>query len=92
MNAFTKISEKGQIVVPKGTRGRLGWEVGLDLEVIEHEDSVTLRRRRPSKTLSPDQAVAEFKLLYRHEGPPASLQDLKDGARRMASGEHAFRE
>ena len=92
MNAYTKISEKGQVVVPKGTRGRLGWEAGLDLEVIEHEDSITLRRRRPAKTLSPDEAVAEFKRLYRHEGPPVLPQDMKAGARRMASGEDDFRE
>ena len=91
MNAFTKISEKGQVVVPKTTRDRLGWEAGLDLEVIEHEDSVTLRRRRAAKTLSPDQAVAEFQRLYRHEGPPVSLDEMKAGARRMASGEDDFR-
>lgn len=91
MNAFTKISEKGQVVVPKPVRDRLGWETGLDLEVIEHEDGVTLRRRRPAKTLSPDQAVAEFQRLYHHEGPPVSLDDMKAGARRMASGEDGFR-
>ena len=92
MNAFTRISDKGQIVVPKGTRDRLGWEAGLDLEVIEHDDSVTLRRRRPTKTLSPAQAVAEFKRIYQHEGPPVSLEEMKEGARRMASGEDVFRE
>ncbi|MHA6721993.1 AbrB/MazE/SpoVT family DNA-binding domain-containing protein [Sphingomonas sp. RS2018] len=91
MNAFTKISEKGQVVLPKGTRDRLGWEPGLDLEVIEHADSVTFRRRRPAKTLSPADAVAAFQALYRHEGPPASLDDMKAGARRIASGEDVIR-
>ncbi|KQN25019.1 hypothetical protein ASE86_01735 [Sphingomonas sp. Leaf33] len=91
MNAFTKLSEKGQVVVPVATRHRLGWTAGLDLEVIEHEDGVTFRRKRSAKTLTPDQAVAGFKKLYRHEGPPASLDDMKDAARRMASGEDMFR-
>ena len=86
------MSSKGQIVVPRGTRDRLGWEAGLDLEVIEHEDSVTLRRKCPVKTLSPEQAVVQFRQLYRHEGPPVSLADMKDGARRIASGEDRIRE
>ncbi len=77
MNAITKMSEKGQVVVPAATRRRLGWDAGLDLEVIETEDSVTLRARpKPAKTLTVDQAVAAFKRLYQHEGPPVPIEHL----------------
>lgn len=87
MNAYTRMSEKGQVVVPAATRRRLGWDAGLDLEVIETEDSVTLRARsRHAKALTIDQAVSELRKLYRHEGPPVPIErlgwsaDLQDDA------------
>lgn len=76
MNAYTKISEKGQVVVPKATRDRLGWGAGLDLEVIEHGDSVTLKRRMATKTLTVEEAVARLKQIYKHRGPPVPIDDL----------------
>lgn len=90
MNMFTRLSGKGQVVVPAATRIRLGWEAGLDLEVIEHDDGVTFKRRRADKSLSPEHAVAEFRKLYQHKGPPATLAAMSEGARRMASGEDQF--
>ena len=92
MNAFTKLSGKGQIVVPKATRDRLGWAPGTDLEVIETADGVTLRPRRVCKTLTPAEAVAEFRRLYQHKGPPVSLEEMEESAHRMASGEDRIRE
>ncbi len=86
MNAFTKLSGKGQVVVPKATRDRLGWAAGLDLEVIETGDAVTLRPRRPAGQLSVEEAMARFRRLYRHDGPELPLDrlgwspDVDDGA------------
>lgn len=76
MNAFTKVSEKGQVVVPKAVRDRLGWQPGTDLEVVEVGDGVTLRRRRRGATLTVDQAVARLRSLYRHDGPPVPVEHL----------------
>lgn len=92
MNAFTRLSAKGQVVVPKATRDRLGWEPGIDLELIETRDGVTLRPRRREKTLTPEQAVQIFQTLYRHEGPPVPLGEMKASARDMASGDDTFDE
>lgn len=76
MNAHTKISEKGQVVVPKATRDRLGWQPGTDLEVIEGKDAVTLRRRQSQKTLTVDEAIIRLRQLYRHQGPPVPIEKL----------------
>ena len=76
MNAYTKISEKGQVVVPKATRDRLGWQPGTDLEVIETGDAVTLRSKRQRNTLTVAEATARFREIYRHEGPPLSIEQL----------------
>lgn len=78
MNAYTKLSAKGQVVVPKATRDRLGWVAGTDLELIESGDGVTLRPRRSGKTLSPAETVAEFRRLYQHKGPPVTLEEMKE--------------
>ena len=44
MTAQTKLSAKGQVVIPKDVRDRLGWLQGSELEVVETGDSVILRR------------------------------------------------
>ena len=76
MNAFTRISEKGQVVVPKATRDRLGWLPGTDLEIVETSDAVTLRPRRPGGRLTVEDAVARFRMLYQHDGPPVPVEEL----------------
>jgi AbrB family looped-hinge helix DNA binding protein len=76
MNALTRMSGKGQVVVPKDVRDRLGWLPGEDLEVIESADGVTFRRQRRGKTLSVQEAVARLRVLYRHEGPPVPIDQL----------------
>ena len=76
MNVFTRISEKGQLVVPKATRDRLGWVPGTELEIVETSDAVTLRPRRAEGKLTVTQAVAELRRIYQHEGPPVSVEQL----------------
>lgn len=76
MNAFTKVSEKGQVVVPKAARERLGWQPGTELEVIESGDSVTLRPRRRGAVLSPEEAIARLRKIYRHRGVPVPVEQL----------------
>lgn len=77
MNMHTKMSEKGQVVVPKAVRDRLGWLPGTDLEVIETEGGVTLRPRSTRTKLTVEQAVARFRKLYTHVGPPVSLDEMR---------------
>jgi AbrB family looped-hinge helix DNA binding protein len=76
MNAHTRISEKGQVVVPKGTRDRLGWQPGTDLDIIETSDAITLRRRATGGRLTVDEALGRLRVLYRHEGPSVPVDEL----------------
>ena len=43
MNAITRMSAKGQIVIPKDVRDALSWPQGTEIELIQGEKSVTLR-------------------------------------------------
>jgi AbrB family looped-hinge helix DNA binding protein len=42
----TRLSTKGQVVVPKEIRQRRGWEPGAELTIEETEDGVLLKRAR----------------------------------------------
>lgn len=76
MNAFTKMSDKGQVVVPKMVRDLKGWLPGTDFEVIDLGDGIMLRPRRRAKTLTVDEAIAKLRTLYRHVGPPVPVEQL----------------
>ena len=43
MNAHTRLSAKGQIVIPKAVRDARGWVPGTDLEVVDRPDGLLLR-------------------------------------------------
>lgn len=67
MNMRAKLSVKGQVVIPKDVRDLLKWKSGLDLEVIQRGDSVTLR---PARKQFPRITWEEFdRLIKPHEGP-----------------------
>ena len=85
MNAQTKLSAKGQVVIPKEVRDRLQWKEGAALEVVERADGVLLR---PPPAKRERITIEEFmRRIPPYEGPPLSLEDidkavLKEAARR----------
>jgi AbrB family looped-hinge helix DNA binding protein len=74
MNAQTKMSAKGQVVIPKAVRDRLCWGEGDALEVVERADGVLLRSvSAPRERIT----MEEFrKRVPPYEGPPISLEDM----------------
>ena len=81
MNMETKLSAKGQIVIPKDVRDRMRLQVGEAFDVVERENEVVLRRRNGRRATPAAEAVAaavrEIQSFYRYEGPPVSLEDMK---------------
>ncbi|MBY9063698.1 AbrB/MazE/SpoVT family DNA-binding domain-containing protein [Sphingomonas yunnanensis] len=78
MNAVTRLSDKGQVVVPKAIRDLKGWAPGLDLEVVDAGDGVLLRPRRTHKSLSVAEAVERMRAIYTHKGPPVTLEEMDE--------------
>jgi len=76
MNAQTKLSAKGQVVIPKGVRDRLGWLQGSSLEVVETGDGVLLRRPRVRKKISVAEASERLRTIIKYEGPPLPIERL----------------
>jgi AbrB family looped-hinge helix DNA binding protein len=83
MNMHTKLSGKGQVVVPKAVRDRLGWSSGTDLEVIESADGVFLRPAESRQKLTVEEAVVRLRAIYQHQGPPVSLEEMRRGAQEV---------
>ncbi len=48
----TKLSSKGQVIIPKQIRDHHHWDAGLELEVIETEEGILLKPKAPFDTTS----------------------------------------
>lgn len=76
MNAQTKLSAKGQVVIPKDVRDRLGWPQGSSLEVIETAGGVLLRQPQTRKKLTFEEATAKIRQAVNYTGPPLTIEQL----------------
>lgn len=76
MNAYTKMSAKGQVVIPKAIRERLKWHEGASLDVVETAHGVLLR---PSGSKRTRISVAEFRRRHpRQPGPTLTLEQMNE--------------
>ena len=76
MTAQTRLSAKGQVVIPKDVRDRLGWPQGSELEVIETAGGILLRKARERKKLTVAESSAQLRKLIDYKGPPLSIEQL----------------
>jgi AbrB family looped-hinge helix DNA binding protein len=85
MAKHTKLSTKGQIVIPKDVRDRLGWLQGRQLEVIERGDEVVLRASSLRQTVTIEEAEARIREIYRYTGPRITDEEIAAVGPRMAA-------
>ena len=69
----TKLSSKGQVVIPKGLREALGWENGQELVLEEIGNAILLRtvRKLPETTLKDVAGCLNY------DGPAKSIDDME---------------
>ena len=82
MNAHTRLSAKGQVVIPKAVRERLQWREGADLEVIETASGVLLRPSAPKR-----ERITIDVFRRRHPpqpGPALTLEQMDEAVMREA--------
>lgn len=61
MTGFTKLSSKGQVVIPQEVREALHLKEGTPLAVIAQEDSILLKKIEMPKVKSWDEATSPFR-------------------------------
>ena len=76
MNAQIKVSAKGQVVIPKDVRDRLGIAEGSMLDVIESGDGVFLRKPAKRKKMTVEEATAFLREKINYKGPPLPIERL----------------
>ena len=83
MNAQTKMSGKGQVVIPKDVRDRLGLDSGDRFDVIERPDGVLLRKTSTKSDESFETITARLRSRIRYDGPPISIEDMSASVAQM---------
>lgn len=83
----TRLSTKGQVILPKGARDRKGWAPGEALVVEERPDGLLIRKDRlfPPKTM--DEVAGKLKW----EGPPVTDEEMRTGPLEIARQKYAGR-
>ena len=70
---LTRMSSKGQVVIPRNIRTARAWEPGLEFEVEDRPEGVLLRPRAQF----PRTTVADVVGCTGYEGPQRSLAEMR---------------
>lgn len=76
----TKLSSKGQVIIPKTFRDAHHWTTGLELTVIEMNDGILLKPKLLFEEVSLDKVAG----CLRSTGPTKSQEDIAAAMRRAA--------
>jgi len=77
----TRMSEKGQVVIPKRVRSSYGWEPGVEFAIEETEDGIKLKPLKPFQETS----IADVLGCLNYRGPRKTLKEMEDAIAKGAS-------
>jgi AbrB family looped-hinge helix DNA binding protein len=78
--AKTRLSSKGQVIIPKAVRDRHGWQPGVELEVEDRGDAVVLRLATSFRPTT----FEEVRGCLKYEGPPVTIEEMDEAIDREA--------
>lgn len=81
----TKLSSKGQVIIPKHLRTLHHWEPGQELVVIDTGDGVLLKPKTPFQTTS----INDVASCLEYAGSPKTIDDMEQAIKRGAK-EHSY--
>ena len=73
----TKLSSKGQVIIPKTIRSGHRWETGQEFIVINQKDNIILKPKSPF----PETRLDDVGGFLKHNGSPLSLKDMDKAIR-----------
>jgi len=83
----TRLSTKGQIVLPKEIRRRRNWEPGAELTIEETEEGVVLKRAVP--LVAPTRLEDVYGMLHRPGMKAVSIEEMDEAVAREVKRRHA---
>ncbi len=81
----TKISSKGQVVLPKAVRDKRHWKPGTLLTVEERPDGVLLKPVEKKKKFT----VADWRGMLKHKGPAPTIEEMNAAIEEEVRRRHA---
>ena len=69
----TRLSNKGQVVIPKAVRALHGWEAGVELAVESVDDGIILKPIKPYEATKIDEVIG----CIGYKGPKKSLKEME---------------
>lgn len=78
----TKLSSKGQIIIPKWLRDAYRWETGLEFVVIDTGEGVLLKPSRPFEPTSLEDVAGSLP----YSGESRTVEEMDDDLRRGMKG------
>ncbi|MEZ5591398.1 MAG: AbrB/MazE/SpoVT family DNA-binding domain-containing protein [Gammaproteobacteria bacterium] len=76
----TKLSSKGQVIIPKHIRESHHWEVGTELQVIEFEDGILLKPKAVFERTS----LSDVAGCLHYSGPEKTEEDIQKAMKQAA--------
>lgn len=73
----TRLSSKGQVIIPKVLRSRYNWHPGQKLSVIDTGEGVLLK---PSHAFKPTE-LEQVAGILKHAGKPVSMDEMEAAIR-----------
>lgn len=77
----TKLSSKGQVIIPKTLRSRYNWRTGQELSVIDTGDGILLKPSHPFKKTELDHVAG----ILKYSGKPVSLDEMEAAIKKGAT-------
>jgi len=78
----TKLSSKGQVIIPKELRTRRRWEPGQELQTIETDEGVLLK----PVSAFPETSLREVTSCLPYSGKAKSLKEMEEAIKKGAGG------
>jgi len=76
----TKLSSKGQVIIPKILRSRYNWNTGQKLSVIDTGDGILLRPSHFFQNTELEQVAG----ILKYSGKPVSIDDMEEAIKKGA--------
>jgi AbrB family looped-hinge helix DNA binding protein len=74
----TKLSSKGQIIIPKAVREAYNWQAGVEFFVVLTEDGILLKPKTPF----PRTTIDEVAGILSYDGPRISSEEMDTAIRK----------
>jgi AbrB family looped-hinge helix DNA binding protein len=74
----TRLSSKGQVVIPKSVRDAHHWRAGQEFIVIDLGDGVLLKERQPFEETELDDVAGSLGFT----GPPKTLEEMEEAIKK----------